>query len=99
IARQSAGVRDRHFTVVHAASLVSARSDGAFDVTVGPLVALWGFHDRKPHLPTASELTAVRPLVDYRNVILDPKQRTVRFARQGVAIDLSGIAKGFAVEL
>ncbi|HEY2906799.1 MAG TPA: FAD:protein FMN transferase [Vicinamibacterales bacterium] len=90
---------DPMFGVLSAAHDVSARSAGAFDVTVGPLVRLWGFHDKKPHVPTTEELAAVRSLVDYRNVLLDPAQRTVRFTRPGVEIDLGGIAKGFAVEI
>jgi thiamine biosynthesis lipoprotein len=60
---------------------------------------LWGFHDKKPHRPTAAELEAVRPLIGYRNVTLDAKTRSVHFARAGVELDLGGIAKGFAVEL
>jgi FAD:protein FMN transferase len=90
---------DPMFGVLSAAQEVGARSGGAFDVTVGPLVRLWGFHDKKPHVPTPEELAAVRPLVDYRNIVLDPKARTVRFVRSGVEIDLGGIAKGFAVEI
>jgi thiamine biosynthesis lipoprotein len=62
-------------------------------------VKLWGFFDKRPHLPTDAELAAVRPLIDYRNVLIDADRRTVRFARAGVEIDLGGIAKGFAVEL
>jgi len=90
---------DPMFSVLSAAQAVSAGSGGAFDVTVGPLVRLWGFHDKRPHLPTSAELTAVRPLVDYRNLVLDREQRTVRFARPGMEVDLGGIAKGFAVEI
>jgi thiamine biosynthesis lipoprotein len=90
---------DPMFSVLAAAQEVSARSGGAFDVTVGPLVRLWGFHDKTPHLPTSAELAAVRPLVDSRNLILDRQQRTVRFARPGMEVDLAGIAKGFAVEI
>lgn len=92
-------VSDPLFAVLQAAQEVSARSGGAFDVTVGPLVKLWGFHDRKPHVPTPAELEAVKPLISYRNLILDARERTVRFARAGTEIDLGGIAKGFAVEL
>lgn len=87
------------FRVLEAAHRVSAASNGAFDVTVGPLVRLWGFHDKQPHLPTSTELAAVRPLVDYRNVLLDDERRAVRFARPKTEIDLGGIAKGFAVEV
>ncbi len=92
-------VSDPMFAVLEAAQEVSTRSTGAFDVTVGPLVKLWGFHDKKPHIPGAAELALVRPLVSYRNLLLDATARTVRFARPGVEIDLGGIAKGFAVEL
>jgi FAD:protein FMN transferase len=92
-------VSDPMLSVLSAAQRVSAQSDGAFDVTVGPIVRLWGFHDKKPHLPTATELAAVRPLVDYRNLVVDPDQRSVRFARAGIELDLGGIAKGFAVEI
>jgi FAD:protein FMN transferase len=97
-AGQSVHASGPMFSVLQAAERVSARSRGAFDVTVGPLVALWGFHDKQPHLPTATELATIRPLIDYRNVILDSTLQSVRFARVGVAIDLGGIAKGFAVE-
>ncbi|MEO8361164.1 MAG: FAD:protein FMN transferase [Vicinamibacteria bacterium] len=87
------------FSVLEAAKLISSKSRGAFDVTVGPLVKLWGFHDKKPHLPTPAELTGVRPLISNANLILDVPGRSVRFAREGVELDLGGIAKGFAVEL
>jgi thiamine biosynthesis lipoprotein len=97
--REAVPVSDPMLSVLRAAADVAGRSGGAFDVTVGPLVSLWGFHDKVPHLPTAAELGAVRPLVDYRNVAIDTDQHTVRFRRDGMAIDLGGIAKGFAVEL
>ena len=92
-------VSDPMLSVLSAAQMVSERSHGAFDVTVSPLVALWGFRDRRPHLPSAAELDALRPLVDYRNLVLDGTHHTVRFSRAGVGVDLGGIAKGFAVEL
>jgi thiamine biosynthesis lipoprotein len=90
---------DPLFSVLAAARQVSDRSGGAFDITVGPLERLWGFHDKKPHLPSAAELDAVKPLVNSRNLLLDNAAHTIRFARPGVEIDLGGIAKGFAVEL
>jgi thiamine biosynthesis lipoprotein len=98
-AQKAVPVSDPMFSVLEAAQEVSARSHGAFDVTAGPLVRLWGFYSKQPHLPTADELTAVRPLVDYRNILLDRQRHEVRLARPGVEIDLGGIAKGFAVDL
>jgi len=87
------------FAVLDAADHVSRLSRGAFDVTTGPLAALWGVKDHHPRIPTPAELAAVRPLVDYRNVLLDRQARTVRFTRENVALDLGGIAKGFASEV
>jgi thiamine biosynthesis lipoprotein len=92
-------VSDPMLRVLEAAQRVSVDSNGAFDVTVGPLVKLWGFFDKRPHVPTEAELAAVRPLVDYRNVMVDSRRHTVRFGRAGVELDLGGIAKGFAVEV
>ena len=98
-ARDAVSVSEPMFSVLDAARRVSSASNGAFDITVGPLVRLWGFHDKTPHLPTAAELAKVRPLVDYRHLVLDAEHHTVRFVHPGVELDLGGIAKGFAVEI
>ena len=98
-ARQPVRISDPMMSVLQAAQKVSAQSGGSFDVTIGPLVRLWGFHDKKPHQPTAEEFAAVRPLIDYRNLVLDAAAHTARFTRPGVELDLGGIAKGFAVEI
>lgn len=87
------------FAVLATAERVSSASAGAFDVSVGPLMRLWGFKDKQPRVPSPSELEHVKPVVGARNIVLDAHARTVRFARPGVAIDLGGIAKGFASEL
>jgi FAD:protein FMN transferase len=98
-ARRAVPVSDPMFAVLDAARRVSEASNGAFDATVGPLVRAWGFYDKTPHVPSAGELAAVRPLVGYRQVRLDGDLRTVRFTRPDVELDLGGIAKGFAVEV
>jgi FAD:protein FMN transferase len=98
-ARGPVVVSDPMLRILEAAQKVSADSNGAFDVTVGPLVRLWGFFDKRPHVPSAQELAAVRPLVGFRNLLVDAQQHAVRFVRPGVEIDLGGIAKGFAVEV
>lgn len=87
------------FDVIQAAQQINAKSGGAFDVTVAPLLRLWGFYDHKARVPTSAELAAARPLIGAANLTLDPSTKSVRFARPGVEIDLGGIAKGFAVEL
>src|SRR5262249_62069131 len=76
----------------------SRESDGAFDVTVGPLMKVWGFFEGDGHVPAAPELAAARAAVGFEHVILDAKARTVRFDRPGVELDLGGVAKGYAVD-
>lgn len=71
---------------------VSGRTGGAFDITVGSLKG-WRFNPENPAMPSAQELAAALPLVDYRNVLLDEKNRTVLLKRPGMRIDLGGIAK------
>jgi thiamine biosynthesis lipoprotein len=73
-------------------------SDGAFDITVGPLMKTWGFFRGGGRLPSDAEIEDVRARVGYAHVILDAKARTVRFDRPGVELDLGGIAKGYAVD-
>ena len=85
--------------VLDAAERIGVASNGAFDISVRPLMSLWGFKTRQPHIPTAAELAALRPLIDFRNVVLDRNAGTVRFTRPSVEIDLGGIAKGFAAEV
>ena len=76
----------------------SRDSGGAFDVTVGPLMKAWGFFRGDGRVPTAEEIALLRQRVGYEHVILDARQRTIRYDRSGVELDLGGIAKGYAVD-
>ena len=76
----------------------SRESDGAFDVTVGPLMKAWGFFRADGRVPGDDELREVLAMVGHRHVLLDRRARTVRFDRPGVELDLGGIAKGYAVD-
>ena len=76
----------------------SRRSDGAFDITVGPLMRAWGFFRGEGRYPKPEELAAARAATGWRNVILDEQNRTVRFTRAGVELDPGGIGKGYAVD-
>jgi thiamine biosynthesis lipoprotein len=76
----------------------SRESDGAFDVTVGPLMKAWGFFRGDGRVPSEAELAELRSRVGYRHVELEPNGRTVHFDRPGVELDLGGIAKGYAVD-
>ena len=98
-AARTTRISDPLLAVLDAALRVAEASGGAYDPTIRPLLVMSGVKSRQPHQPTASELAAVRPLVGYRGVTLDGTSRTVRFARSGMALDLSGIAHGFASEV
>ena len=62
----------------------SKSSDGAFDITVGPLMKAWGFFRGEGRLPTDAELSKTRKIIGYQHVILDSKDHTIKFDRTGV---------------
>lgn len=86
------------FEVISIGQRIARRTDGAFDPTVRPLTRLWGFIWKEYRLPTDAELKRVLPKVGYKLMALDPDDRTVRFRRDGVSLDLGGIGKGYAVD-
>lgn len=90
-------------TTVHAetaalladACAISERVDGAFDITVRPLVTLWGFSEEEQRVPSQDEIDARLSLVDWRQI--DVRENMVTVPR-GMQIDLGGIAKGYCGE-
>ena len=86
------------FDLLTACVNYSRSSEGAFDVTVGPLMKVWGFYKGTGRLPHRAEIRGALANVGYRTIILDPAGRTVRFARSGVEIDPGGVGKGYAVD-
>jgi len=90
-------VDEEVFDLVERAVHFAEISEGAFDPTIGPLVSLWAI-GTNPHVPSQQEIDAVLPLVNWRDIELDREQRAVFLKRKGMALDLGGIAKGYAVE-
>ena len=76
----------------------SRRSDGGFDITVGPLMRVWGFYRGSGKLPSSGAVERSRKLVGYQNIELDLDGPSVRFTRSGVELDPGGIGKGYAVD-
>ena len=86
------------FALLSACLEYSRISDGAFDITVGPLMKVWGFFKGEGSLPLPDQVKAALNHVGYRHVQLDPGLRTVRFARPDMDLDPGGIGKGYAVD-
>ncbi len=86
------------FWMIAESQRYSRESDGAFDITVGPLMKAWGFFGGDGRMPDPRVLAQTREQVGYRHVILNASANTIRFDRQGVELDLGGIAKGYAVD-
>jgi FAD:protein FMN transferase len=86
------------FDFITESILYSRESDGAFDITVGPLMKVWGFFRGDGRLASGHDVEDARSLVGSQHIILDAEHRTIRFDRPGVELDLGGIAKGYAVD-
>jgi thiamine biosynthesis lipoprotein len=86
------------FQLLSACVAYSRESEGAFDISVGPLMKVWGFYKGSGHLPHKAEVDAALPKVGYRHMQLDSAAGTVRFDRAGVELDPGGIGKGYAVD-
>jgi FAD:protein FMN transferase len=78
------------------AQTLSARSDGAFDVTIGTATRLWRKSRQLKELPSPLALQLARSRVNYRWIRLHPEDRSVELLRPGLRLDLGGIAKGYA---
>lgn len=89
--------RELFLTIERAVEIASA-TDGAFEPTVGPLVALWRETRTRGRLPDRAALDAARARVGWWRIELDAVRRAVRLATRGVRLDLGGIAKGFILQ-
>lgn len=87
------------FNVIAASKTVSGLSNGAFDVSWAALRGLWDFTGGKGRVPADEELKKRLPLINFRNIELDGKEKTVFLKKKGMAIGLGAIAKGYAVDM
>lgn len=86
------------FDFIAEAVRYSRESQGAFDITVGPLMKAWGFFRGDGRMPSEQELSVARRSVGAAHLTLDSRTRTIAFDDPGVELDLGGIAKGYAVD-
>jgi FAD:protein FMN transferase len=97
-ATQPVRVSAELFSLLSACLKYSEQSEGAFDITVGPLMKTWRFYKDEGTLPRRVEVDDALDRVGFRHVRLDPSAQAVRFRREGVELDPGGIGKGYAVD-
>lgn len=93
-------VSDDFHTVIKAAQAISAATEGTFDVTVAPLVRLWGFGNAQPRTdpPTQAEIAALRDWIGFEKLEVDADRPRIRKTHPRLTLDLSAIAKGYGVD-
>jgi FAD:protein FMN transferase len=97
-ARAPVKVSQELFDLLSTCVAVSRESEGTFDITVGPLMKIWGFFKDSGHLPSAQAVKDSLGKVGYQNVELDRANRSVHFKQAGVELDPGGVGKGYAVD-
>ncbi|MCB0631410.1 MAG: FAD:protein FMN transferase [Saprospiraceae bacterium] len=84
--------------VLHFARQLSKKSRGAFDVSIGPLSKLWRRAFRRQEFPEWSQIEADRALVSFKKIKLYTRGHQVKLKKEGMRLDLGGIAKGYTVD-
>ncbi|MCX7701305.1 MAG: FAD:protein FMN transferase [Gemmataceae bacterium] len=86
------------FHVLKTGQEIARRSDGAFDMTIGPLVRLWRISRRTQRLPDPATLAEAKARVGFDKLVLKDAERTVQFRVPGMQLDLGGIGKGYTAD-
>lgn len=86
------------FDILRKGQIVSKKSDGAFDVTIGPLVHLWRQARKIKTLPSPEDIAKASSLVGYQKLELDSRKQQGSLSVSGMKLDLGGIAKGYAAD-
>jgi thiamine biosynthesis lipoprotein len=96
--KEAVEVSEELFEVLKRGIDFSRKTDGAFDITVGPLVDLFRKSEEDGIKPDEEEISIAKSKVGFEKLKLDKQKRTVRFAAGGMRLDLGGIAKGYAID-
>jgi thiamine biosynthesis lipoprotein len=83
--------------LIKRAILISSETEGAFDITVGGLVKLWGFKDQTFHVPAKDSISEMMKTVGFSNI--EVVNDSTLLKKKNSQLDLSGIAKGYAVDM
>ncbi|MDP3143240.1 MAG: FAD:protein FMN transferase [Candidatus Omnitrophota bacterium] len=85
-------------SVIKKSIQIYKQSNGAFDITVAPLVDIWKEVIHTKILPQEDRVSTAKALVGSENIFIDEKKSMVKFLKKGMRIDLGAIAKGYAVD-
>ena len=96
--REAVTASEEFFHVTQRALRRSRETRGAVDITVGPLLSVWGIRQNKPRPPSEADLVRAKRLVGSERVILDRQAKSIRFRHAGMELDFGGVAKGYAAE-
>lgn len=91
-------VSQEFFDLLNQCVTYSRASKGTFDITVGPLMKVWGFYKDTGHLANPAEIRGALADVGYQNLELNAGNLTVRFRKHGMNLDPGGVGKGYAVD-
>ena len=91
-------VHEETFELIKKAIEFGELSKGIFDVTMGPVIDLWGINRKKDYIPSKTEIQGALQLVSYNDIMLDKDNCAVALKKTGQSIDLGGIAKGYAAD-
>lgn len=95
---QNVKLSDDMYKVIKKSLEYSSQSDGKFDVTAGKLVQLWNIGGDNARLPSQNEIDEANEYVDYKYIELNDNDKTIKFTKPGLILDLGGIAKGYAAD-
>ncbi|GHT25837.1 FAD:protein FMN transferase [Planctomycetales bacterium] len=96
---EPAKVSEELFQLILLCQQFAERTNGAVDITSGPLWKIWGFARRKGHVPANSEIEEALQRTGYRYLQLDEPNRTVRFLKEGMELNFGCAGKGFALDI
>lgn len=86
------------YEMIDFAKSYSEKTNGEWDISVGIMTNLWQIGNEAQHVPEAEEIQTALQLVNYKDIHLRPADHSVMLAKQGMYIDLGGVAKGYAVD-
>ncbi len=86
------------FEILDLSVEISRLTDGAFDITVGPILELYRQAAKTENPPAPEQIEAARAKVGYQKIMLDDNLKTVQLGVDGMQLDLGGIAKGYAID-